>query len=83
MEKQVLPWKSIKDGFLPEKTGKVNYEHVGCLVIDNSGEMRILMWNCEERYWDDEEGDDYECDADGVQYFLPLSEIPIPGEIKP
>jgi len=81
MTRQILPWKLIQDGF-PEKPGKNNYEHVACLTIDKNGEMKILLWNCEEGYWDNEEGDDYKCDADAIQYYLPLSEIPIPGESK-
>lgn len=82
MEKVQLPWRSVNDGLLPEKPGKSNYEHIPCLVIDRIGEITILMWNCEEGYWDDEEGDDYECDADKIQYWVPLSEISIPEPPK-
>lgn len=71
-----LPWKATRNG-LPEKPGKQNYEHVPCLVILDQG-FRILCWNCEHGCWDDEDGDDYMCDATEVDYYVPLIELSKP-----
>lgn len=76
MEPIHLPWKATKDG-VPEKSGKLNYEQIPCLVI-HDGCITVLCWNCEDECWDDEEGDDYECDADEVDYYIPLSDINTP-----
>lgn len=77
MNEVILPWKATKEG-LPEKSGKLNYEQIPCLVISKDVGITMLVWNCEHECWDDESGDDYECDALSVSYYLPLSEIQIP-----
>jgi hypothetical protein len=77
MEQVQIPWISTKDG-LPEKPGKSSYEHVACLVITQYGLITIFSWNCEENYWDDEDEDDYKCDAFYVEYYIPLSQLKTP-----
>lgn len=68
-----MEWISTKDK-LPEKSGKYNYEHVECLVIRGDG-LEILMWNCEENYWDNEEGDDFECAPLEVEYYITTQDL--------
>lgn len=77
MDQIVIPWKATKDG-LPAKPGKANYEHVYCLVITKAGRIKILAWNCEENCWDDEQGDDYACEPEGVTHYVILSELSTP-----
>lgn len=67
-------WISTKDR-LPEKSGKYNYEHVVCLVVRDRY-VTILSWNCEENCWDNESGDDYECDVLDVTHWQPLPSPP-------
>lgn len=78
MENKVLiPWKSTEIDGLPPKPGVKNYEQIPCLVIRN-GDYQILVWNCEHNCWDDESGDDYECDPLDVDHYIPLSELSNP-----
>jgi hypothetical protein len=51
---------------------------VACLVITQYGLITIFSWNCEENYWDDEDEDDYKCDAFYVEYYIPLSQLKTP-----
>jgi len=59
---------------LPEGTGKKCYEHVYCLVMYRY--VRILAWNTHEKCWDDDQADDYVCDAMDVTHWMPLPEPP-------
>ena len=36
----------------------------------------IKCYNSEYGCWDDEEGDDYECPIDGIDYWMPLPDSP-------
>jgi hypothetical protein len=72
-------WISPKDK-LPGKPGISTYEHVPCLV-KYKGCITILSWNCEENCWDTEDGDDYKCDPEGVDWYMPLSSIPEPPAV--
>lgn len=72
---------------LPERvTGKA-YSQVPCLVYkryswkrgENSGffyQIQILMFNHEHQCWDDESGDDHDCDISEVSHWMPLPEAP-------
>lgn len=75
-----MEWISPKDK-LPQKTGTRNYEQIPCLVKRN-GELQFLQWNCEHLCWDDESGDDYECEAAVVEYYIEekrlLELLPLP-----
>lgn len=67
-------WISTKDR-LPEKLGKERYEYVECLIF-YKGEILKRPWNCEHRCWDDEEMDDFFCDAMAPTHWMPLPNPP-------
>lgn len=69
-----MNWKYPAIDGLPEKPGLKSYEQIPCLVKLN-GDFAILVWNCEHNCWDDEDGDDYECDPLAVTCYVPLSEV--------
>lgn len=56
-----LQWNKCEDS-LPKK---VDDEHVYCLVIDNTKGLVIRPYNTRDECWDDEDADDYYCDASG------------------
>ena len=56
--------------FLPPYT-----KDTPCLVWYR-GEVTILWWNAYYKSWDTIDGDDHECDADEVEYWMPLPERP-------
>jgi hypothetical protein len=74
---QLAPnWVSTADR-LPEKTGKSVYEHIYCLVVKRGTlYIEILAWNCEEKCWDDDAADEYECDATDVSFWMPFPDPP-------
>nr|WP_250808496.1 hypothetical protein [Neorhizobium tomejilense] len=47
---------------LPKKPGLESYEYVECLIF-HDGEVKHQPWNCEHRCWDDEDHDDFYCEA--------------------
>ena len=55
------PWVRTVDR-LPGKPGKDSYEHVDCAIF-RKGEILCRPWNCEHLCWDDEDRDDFFCDA--------------------
>lgn len=59
----------------PDRMPNVKYSTVRCLTWYN-GEVCILWFNHEHECWDDESGDDYECDIESVKYWMPLPEKP-------
>jgi hypothetical protein len=50
-------------------------EDTPCLVWYR-GEVTILYWNAYYKSWDTFDGDDHECDALEVEYWMPLPEKP-------
>ena len=62
-------WIKTKD-LLPEYP-----KDTPCLVWYNN-EVTILWWNAYYKSWDTIDGDDHECDAFGVEYWMPLPEGP-------
>ena len=54
-------WIACSDR-LPEKPHKSSYEHVDCYIYID-GKILERPWNCEHKVWDDEDYDDYFCDA--------------------
>jgi hypothetical protein len=59
----MMTWVKIdKEEDLPEKPGKERYEVIACLIM-HKDEVKLRMWNCEHRVWDDDEGDDFFCAA--------------------
>jgi hypothetical protein len=70
-----MGWVSTKDKQYPDRQGK--WEHVPCLVI-RKGQILIRPWNSEHLVWDDEDGDDFFCDASEISYWMLLSDLPEP-----
>lgn len=56
-----------------KKTEK-GFQQIQCLVM-RKGLIKLLFWNCDHECWDNSEGDDYECDFEAVQAFIPVSEL--------
>lgn len=58
-----MKWiKIASEADLPKKPGVRPYEQIDCLVLHKDA-VKLLVWNCEHRVWDDDSGDDYFCDA--------------------
>ena len=70
-----MEWYSTKDKPHPQKPGLQHYETIPCLVVFK-GRVRILQWNCEHMCWDDEDGDDWFCNADAVTHWMALPDLP-------
>ena len=60
---------------LPKKPGKERYEYVECLIF-HKGEIKMRPWNCEHLCWDDEEHDDFFCDAMEPSHYMKLPAPP-------
>lgn len=68
-----LEWVSIHtEDDLPKKPGKESYEYVECLIF-HDGEVKYRPWNCEHRCWDDEEHDDFFCEAHAPSHYAVLT----------
>lgn len=52
----------------PEHDGS-SYSSVRC-VVWRRGSFEVLCFNHEHECWDDETGDDYECDIEDVEYWM-------------
>lgn len=63
-------WIDVKER-LPERDPNVKYSTVKCLVVFQ-GTVCILTFNHEHECWDDESGDDYQCDINAVEKWMPL-----------
>jgi hypothetical protein len=61
---------------LPKRNINVKYSQVPCLVYFK-GQITILQFNHEHQCWDDEDGDDYCCDIESVDFWMPLPSAPI------
>ena len=59
----------------PPREPNVKYSNPRVLVC-TEGEVMILCFNHEHECWDDESGDDYECDVEDVEYWMPLPKEP-------
>ncbi len=69
--KMEIEWHLTSEKPHPDKPEIKNYEHVACFVLQkgmrfHTHDFRLLQWNCEHLCWDREDGDDHECDIDGV-----------------
>jgi hypothetical protein len=67
-----MNWISTSER-LPE--GVTRNDSVPCLVVYH-GEVQILTWNCHYQVWDDASGDDFEAEAQDVDFWTPLPEAP-------
>jgi uncharacterized protein DUF551 len=65
-----MEWIKVEDR-LPE------FEGLALVFGDNIG-MLVRPYNCFHNCWDDEDGDDYYCDALGgkITHWMPLPEPP-------
>lgn len=70
-----MEWIRIKDKLHPDKPNITRYEQVPCLVV-YKGVVSIKLWNCEHLVWDDEDGDDFFCNAQLISHWMPLPEPP-------
>jgi hypothetical protein len=61
---------------LPERKQGAIYSQVPCLVFFRN-QITILQFNHEHQCWDDEDGDDYCCDIESVDFWMPLPSAPI------
>ncbi len=62
---------------LPDRVPGASYSQVPCLVWDTKfKEVRILVFNHDHECWDDEDGDDYECDIERCSHWMPLPQGP-------
>ncbi len=63
-------WVKVSEAGLPAKPNKKKYEQIMCLVVRNGRTyVEVLMWNCEHKVWDGADGDDFECNADEVEWY--------------
>lgn len=56
-------------GSLPNGPGRETYEYVDCLIY-HKGEIKMRPWNCEHLCWDDEDRDDFYCDAMEPSHYM-------------
>ena len=55
----------------PVKDGDEDLRDKRVLVIER-GEVKILSFNHHYQVWDGEDQDDYYCDIDKIEYWMPL-----------
>lgn len=70
-----MEWISTKDRLHPDELGIYAYEQIPCLIVKGK-DVLIRVWNCHHKVWDDEEGDDFYCEAEDVSYWMPLPAPP-------
>jgi hypothetical protein len=71
-----MEWIKTTDK-LPNREPNVDYSQVPCIVWDTRYScVRILNFNHEQECWDDEFGDDYECDIERVSHWMPIPDSP-------
>lgn len=52
-------------------------EDMMCLVVKNkSNYITVLNWNEYHKCWDDFDADDYYCNKEDIEFWIPFSEIP-------
>ena len=70
-----MKWHYTKQNDYPQpREGRGENDEFQCLVY-NRGQYQMLYWNCYYECWDDEQGDDYECDKDCVEKWEYLEHI--------
>lgn len=69
-----MKWNRTVDK-LPDRDPEVRYSQVPCLVVRNR-EITILCFNHEHMVWDSGDRDDFECEINAVQYWMPLPAMP-------
>ena len=66
---------------LPDREPNSRYSQVPCLVYYRR-EVSILVFNHEHMVWDDQSGDDYECDIGAVSHWMPLPSPPTADTVE-
>ena len=59
----------------PEREEGKNYSNPK-VIVWYRGEVTMLCFNHEHECWDDEDGDDYCCDIENVEFWMPLPKNP-------
>jgi len=59
----------------PDKKENVRVSQVPCLAFYKN-EIRVLYFNHTHECWDNEDGDDFECRIEDVEYWMLLPEKP-------
>ena len=48
-----------------------------CLVVKkNSNYITVLNWNEHYQNWDDFDADDYYCDKEEIEFYIPFDDLP-------
>lgn len=63
-----MEWVKTSEKLHPDKHGLKQHEEVPCIII-RKGRRMLRIWNCTHMVWDDEEGDDFYCEAHDVDYW--------------
>lgn len=69
-----MSWIKVEDG-LPTKDGNSS---IYCLVYDIYNGIVVRPYNEYHKCWDDEDADDYYCDAVGgkITHWMPIPDLP-------
>lgn len=71
-----MKWHHTENNDYPQpREGKGKNDEFQCLVERKNGWYQLLHWNCYYECWDDEQGDDTECDKDQIIRWISLDEI--------
>lgn len=61
---------------LPEREPNVRYSNPK-VIVWYCGEVTMLCYNHQHECWDEESGDDYECETSVIEYWMPLPPNPL------
>jgi hypothetical protein len=70
-------WIPTKKKLYPDKPCMAKGENVPCLIV-HKGQVLLRQWNCKHLVWDDEDGDDFFCKAEDVDYWMLVPQAPLP-----
>ena len=76
-EEKNKKWHYTKDNDYPLVFGKYKnhaYPQIPCLV-ERNGCYVVRFWNDLQECWDDEYGDDYYCDKEGVVRWMYIDDL--------
>lgn len=72
MEKIECEWYPTEEKRHPDDTEKNTHGHTFCLVDRKNYGLQVLAWNHYHEVWDDEQADDFVCQASEVTSFMIL-----------
>jgi len=71
-----MNWVKVEDG-LPKRIEGKSYSQVPCLVVMRGNKyVETLVFNHENMCWDTPDYDDYHCDINEVEFWMPFPEPP-------